>query len=96
MTEPPADFDGRTFNPQKDGERLTAQLATVRSLMLDGQWRTLREIAASVGAPEASISARLRDLRKSRFGGYLVLRRRVDASPGLWEYRVTGHDQQVR
>jgi hypothetical protein len=54
--------------------------------MLDGTWRTLEGIRSTVGGSEAGISARLRDLRKPRFGGYGVERRRV--SGGLFEYRV--------
>jgi hypothetical protein len=64
------------------------QLAKVRDLMLDGQWRSLIEIAAATDAPQASISARLRDLRKVKFGSYTVERRLL--TPGLYEYRVTG------
>lgn len=57
--------------------------------MLDGVWRTLPEIASAIGAPEASVSARLRDLRKPKFGGFDVGRKaRGDASEGLYEYRL--------
>jgi DNA-binding Lrp family transcriptional regulator len=60
--------------------------------MKDGGRRTLREIAARIGGniPEASISARLRDLRKL---GYQVERRPdpVSSIPGfvrVYSYRV--------
>ena len=43
-------------------------------------------LSPMVGGSEAGISARLRDLRKPRFGGYTVERRRVDG--GLFEYRI--------
>jgi len=85
------DFDGESYDPALDHERLTTQLAAVRTAMLDGQWRTLEEIAVATGLQEntASISARLRDLRKSKFGGFSVdRRRRGDPKEGLWEYRV--------
>jgi hypothetical protein len=65
---------------------VNVQLTKVRDLMLDGQWRSLIEIAAATGSPQASVSARLRDLRKAKFGGYTVERRLL--SPGLYEYRV--------
>jgi hypothetical protein len=81
-------FDGTTYDPPQDRERLTAQLAQVRALMADGRWRTLAAIAMRTGAPEASVSARLRDLRKPRFGGYRVDRRRVTDGHGLHEYRL--------
>jgi hypothetical protein len=84
-------FDGATFDPNQDGDRLTRQLDAVRRLMLDAQWRTLAEIAVACGYGEAavaSISARLRDLRKSKFGAHDVERRRRSAGSGTWEYRV--------
>jgi hypothetical protein len=83
------DFDGKTYNRKLDGERLGAQLLAVRSLMLDGKWRTLKEISEVLAKPQASVSARLRDLRKPKFGNYLVERRaRGDRASGLFEYRV--------
>lgn len=71
-----------------DQARLGRQMATVSDLMRDGRWRTLAEIASLTGAPEASVSARLRDLRKPKFGGYVVERRRVSVGRGTWLYRV--------
>ena len=82
-------FDGATFDLAKDSARLTTQMLNVRSLMADGEWRTLREISDAVGAPEASVSARLRDWRKERNGGLTVDRRRR-GDGGLFEYRVAG------
>lgn len=79
-------FDGATFQPERDGERLTRQLDRVKELMLDGQWRSLPQIAALVGGSEAGVSARLRDLRKERNGGYTVSRRHIEN--GLHEYQV--------
>jgi len=61
-------FDGKTFDQVKDGKRLTSQLERVKKLMKDHQWRTLSHIHNVVGGSEAGISARLRDLRKLKFG----------------------------
>jgi hypothetical protein len=80
-------FDGPDVS-ESDRERLNSQLWRVYRLMRDGQWRTLAEVARSVGGSEAGVSARLRDLRKERFGGNQVERRRV--AGGLWEYRMEG------
>ena len=80
-------MDGDTFDAALDGSRLNTQLARVTELMRDGTWRTLAEIQRVVGGSEASVSARLRDLRKPRFGAWTVGRRRV-AALGLWEYRL--------
>ena len=85
-------FDGATYEPEHDQKRLTSQLARVKALMLDGKWHTLSEIAAKVCGSEASVSSRIRDFRKPRFGGYTVERRRVDG--GLFEYRILLHSGQ--
>lgn len=82
-------FDGRTYEPTHDQARLCSLLDNVRNLMLDGRWRTLGAINRIVGGTEASISARLRDLRKERFGSFTVERRREgEAKRGLFSYRV--------
>ena len=82
-------FDGPGFDPALDGDRLTRQLDAVRVWMLGHGWQSLVEIAEGTGygtAAIASISAQLRHLRKARFGGYTVERRRRTA--GTWEYKV--------
>ena len=80
------DRSGETFDRKRDGARLNAQAAAVFSYMQHGEWRTLADIAAATGAPEASVSARLRDLRQAKFGGYTVERRYI--AKGLWQYRL--------
>lgn len=80
-------FDGRTLDSAKDTARLSEQMRRVFKLMCDGQWRTLGQISNLTHAPEASISARLRDLRKPRFGGHTVLRRRY-GEHGLHQYKL--------
>lgn len=77
---------GLTFSEARDGRRLNRQAYLVWMLMRDGRWRTLAEISALTGEPKASVSARLRDLRKERFGGHIVDRRHL--ANGLWQYRV--------
>lgn len=83
------DFDGGTYDPGRDRERLSGMLSRVATVMADGRWHTLRELATVTGGSEAAVSARLRDLRKPRFGGHTVERRYVVA--GLWEYRHDHH-----
>lgn len=82
-------FDGQTYDASKDLLRLKSQLSRVRAVMEDGEWRTLHELSATVRGSQASVSARLRDLRKPKFGGYLVQRRRSKTNDGLWEYRFS-------
>jgi len=61
----------------------------VYDAMRGGDWRTLGEIELLTGDPQASVSARLRDLRK-RYGKDNLLRRpRGNRSNGLFEYRLT-------
>jgi hypothetical protein len=81
------DFDGETYVHERDHDRLNAQLARVHAVMRDHQWHTLDGVATVTGDPPASVSARLRDLRKNKFGGLAIERRYVSA--GLWEYRWT-------
>lgn len=81
-----ARFDGANYQPERDDVRLTAQLGRVWEAMQGGGWHTLRQIAATTGDPEASISAQLRHLRKDRFGGHTVARNYV--GNGLYAYRL--------
>lgn len=87
-------FGGRTFDATLDAKRLGAQLTRVLEAMSDGKWRTLSEIQSCILAtknkrdPEASLSARLRDIRKLYGEAAMESRRRVeDGVDGLWEYR---------
>ena len=85
-------FAGRTYVPERDQKRLTTQYDYVRRYVEqlqarypeDFRWFTLHALAKAVGAPEASVSARLRDLRRD---GYIVEREYVRR--GLHRYRVT-------
>jgi len=79
--------DGRTFDPFLDTERLNEQARRVFTIMRDNQGRSLYEISAITGDPEASISARLRDFRKPRLGSLIVNRRRRFKT-GLYEYQI--------
>lgn len=83
-------FNGPEYQPELDFVRLTGQIERIRNIMMDGKWRTLSDIECLTGDPAASISAQLRHLRKPRFGGYVVdKRRRGNRRAGLFEYRVT-------
>lgn len=79
-------YDGATYLPWRDDERLTNQYRRVVTLMADGAWRSLREIADLTGAPEASASAQLRHARKRRFGAHQVEKRHE--GNGLYLYRL--------
>ena len=78
--------DGVTFDYAEDCTRLDNQAESVYALMSDGVYRSLNGIATITGYPEASVSARLRDLRKPKFGAHTVNRKRVTG--GLWIYQL--------
>jgi hypothetical protein len=88
---PPPPILGETFEKRADGERLGSQQRRVEELMQDGEWRSLNEIAVALRKlyrthfPEASISARLRDMRRA---GYVIERKRKQPTGGLWVYRA--------
>jgi hypothetical protein len=88
MNQPtlPNHFNGSDYIPDRDDTRLNGQIMRVWETMRDGQWRTLREIAAATGDPEASVSAQLRHLRKKRFGGFVV--EKVYQGSGLYSYKL--------
>lgn len=81
----PLRIGGKTYEPKLDEARLTGQMLRVFTLMRDGKYRTLKQIAGTMDG-EAGVSARLRDLRKPQYGSHTVNRRRV--SGGLYEYQL--------
>jgi hypothetical protein len=78
-------FDGSTYDAARDEVRLTGQLQNVRQILSDNRWHTLSEIAQRIGGSEAGISARIRDLRKPKFGNHTIDRQHIGG--GLWRYR---------
>ncbi len=81
-------FDGDTYEAEHDKERLMSLLIKVRTLMAGGAWWTLHALVARTGGSESSVSARLRDLRKTKFGAYNIVRRRIADGSGLHEYMM--------
>ena len=81
------DFDGYTLNEDPDApRRLGRQLALIRARMRDGEWHSLDELADWACCKEQSASARVRDLRKPKFGGHEIERRL--RWPGHYEYQM--------
>lgn len=66
---------------------MKTQVETVRNIMRDGKFRTIEQLSLLTGIREASVSARLRDLRKAEFGGLTVERVAVGNSRNF-KYRV--------
>jgi hypothetical protein len=92
-----------TTRGEYDARRLRSQLEIIRDVMLSAAecetWLTLAELRALTRYGEASISAQLRNLRKTEHGGYELTKRRRDGAPEerrpgdrrgelVWEYRL--------
>lgn len=86
LPDPERAFDGSTYQPARDYERLSGQLLRVRNAMADGRWHQLDELVSKAGGTVASVSARIRDLRKPKYGARTIERR--NAGGGLFEYRM--------
>lgn len=75
-------------DPKIDFDRLQGQTKRIHDLMIDGVYRTLSEIENITGDPQPSISSQLRHLRKIRFGGFILNKRRRNENGGTWEYQL--------
>lgn len=73
-----------------DTPRLNEQGKRVYQFMRDLRVHTLREIAAGTGDPEASVSARIREIRRYLQDNCLgtVIRERVEGGNGLHTYAM--------
>jgi hypothetical protein len=66
----------------------------IKECMLEGEWQTFESLKLTlrhfygIGISEAGVSARIRDLRKVRYGGYVV-ERRPTSRKGVFEYCLT-------
>ena len=88
-----------TFGPtctEADAVRLTTQKEALRAYLLtDRDWRTLAEIAAYTGFPEASISAQLRHIKRETIGLHTYQKRRRNGGHGgTWEYQLCTREEQ--
>ena len=85
---------GETYDAERDGPRLNKQMRAVFELMKDGHWRTLREISDVTGGSENGVSARLRELRRSEYGGHTV---KCDyMRKGLHRYRLIVREAEAQ
>lgn len=89
-------FDGASYVPAYDAERLVTQLQKVYFALnirdranRDTYWWTIPMLTQNCGGSGAGISARIRDLRKRKHGAHTILRRRKgDPHAGLFEYKL--------
>jgi hypothetical protein len=66
-------------------------LQQIEKIMLKGKWVTIPSLQKRIKtyAMETTISARIRDLRKPKYGSHTV-QRRLKKGTKLYEYRVEG------
>ena len=80
-------------NPDLENEKERAQ---VWSMMSDGQWWTLYQLQKRIKETfgkwysDSSISARVRDFRKTQYGAFIVERRQAiqGTMRRIYEYRI--------
>jgi len=63
-------FNGPDYIAKLDHKRLTTQKDRIKSLMIDGTWRSLSDIREALGYPEASISASVNPVSVTRPSAY--------------------------
>ena len=80
------DFDGETYDRERDHTRHSSALARVKEILSDGEWHSIAEVADRANISPAATSARFRDLRKEKFGGHAVERKNLGG--GFWQYRL--------
>jgi hypothetical protein len=80
-------FDGVTISPQVDDNRLTILQGRVYSYLRQHDWVTLRQLSEACNGTETSVSARIRDLRKSRWGSHEIHTCHVTGD-GVWRYKM--------
>jgi hypothetical protein len=80
-------FKGDRYDEVRDGARLTGQILKVYEAVKDHEWRSVKEISQIIGAPENSVQAQLRNLRKEEFGSHVVETKRA-TDTGLFLYRL--------
>ena len=77
---------------ESDSVRLRSQQEAVLKLMLDGKWHNIpdltRKVTQLLGKPcaQTSVSSKVRALRETRNGAYIVDRDRF--SKGGWQFRL--------
>jgi len=57
------------------------------ALFRDGEWHTIDEVARYLGYNDTGAAARIRDLRKARYGGHKI-DRKSSGRAGVYLYRL--------
>lgn len=77
-------------DPEYDGELARRNVDRALAALFNGEWWSVQRLAVTIEATETSASSALRDLRKLKYGGWNVVRRRLEN--GLSEYRLFPND----
>jgi len=91
MTKQNNAFNGSDYKPELDEKRLTTQIQKIFNIMKDGEYRGLTAIKEllNTNAGEASVSAQLRNLRKTSGGSHELLKKRTgEPKNGYWIYKI--------
>jgi hypothetical protein len=83
----PLPAGGSTYVPARDSCRLSKQAQRVYDVMKSGEWYTPAELEAATGDGWASLSARIRDWRKTEFNMHGTVEREY-VRRGLFRYRL--------
>lgn len=77
------------FVAEIDEPRTLPNQDRILNLVIDGVWRTYREIGDATGLPPETIGSHLRNLRMEKGGGYVLCRKpRMKREDGLYEYQM--------
>jgi len=93
-------FDGAFFDFEIDHSRLTKQMGLIFLVILDGKFKSVIQIQEEIlnrfykRCAQTSISAILRDFRKTKWGEHTVNTRRVKDT-GLFEYQFIFNSDPV-
>lgn len=82
------EFHGADYRPEYDYKRLSNQIDRIKAYCLPREWLLVQQIARACKAPENSVQAQLRNLRKKANGAYIVERRKHPITAGLYEFKV--------
>jgi hypothetical protein len=80
-------FDSGIVLTEKEQNGLTDQLDNIFNVLSDGLWHTVAEVAGIFGYQHTSVDAQFRNLRKEKFGGWNVARKKIG---GVSHYRIEG------
>ena len=87
-----APFDGDDYVDSRDRQRLKGQMQRVYNCLNDYRWWTVDDICRVTGDRNgASISAQIRNLRKPKFGAYII--EKEHKRNGLYAFRMLPQEE---